>query len=273
MYGTNKAKQVWLTVHEINCLSITNDNSARIKIHRYCAFYDIAVFTGKHCDLASTSTNEVDGQGPNQLQSCCTTLSETPSLHSSHSPVSSSPAMSDHPTPNSDSSLGLQFSSSLQFPFSRHHSSKICLKSALNIAEAFDALPYPNPTGKLSSSPCYIGYASPLITPRTMPAFACCAMQSCYVFLMIRDQTQALYPPARGGAGPLVDNMLDRLKQGLWSVWGAFVNYGAAFEALGGMRGKLRAILFTAWGANLCKDQVRDKIGATLAGSSPSFPI
>lgn len=235
-------------MNEIKCITITNDHSARIKIHRYCAFYDIAVFTGKHCDLASTSTKEADGQGPNQLQSCCTTLSETPSLHSSHSPVSTSPALSDHPTPsNSEYSLGLQSSNSLQFPFSRHHSSKICLKSALNIAEAFDVLPMPNPTGKLSSSPCYIGYASPLITPRTMPTFACCAMQSAYVLLMIKDQTQALYPPTRGDGGPLVDNMLDRLKQGLWSVWGAFVNYGAAFEALGGMRGTLRILRFIIW--------------------------
>ncbi|KAK7753286.1 hypothetical protein SLS62_004805 [Diatrype stigma] len=141
-----------------------------------------------------------------------------------------------------DSSLGFQTPNSLRFPFTRHHSSKVCLKSALSIAEAFDALPYPNPTGKLTSSPCCIGYASPLITPRTMPAFACCAMQSAYVLLMIKDQTQALYPPSRGDAGPLVDDMLNRLKQGLWSVWGAFVNYGAAFEALGGMRGESRAL-------------------------------
>lgn len=63
-------------------------------------------------------------------------------------------------------------------------------------------------------------------------------MQSAYVLLMIKEQTQALYPPSRGDAGPLVDNMLGRLKQGLWSVWGALVNYSAAFEALGGMRGE-----------------------------------
>ena len=216
--------------------------SARIKIHRYCAFFDIAVFTGKHCDLTSVSDTGVEVHDPQQLQSCCTSLSATPSLYPSQSPSATSPTTSDHPTPNSDSSLGFQQSTGLQFPFTRHDSSKICLKSALNIAEAFDLLPYPNPTCELSDSPRYVGSMSPLVTPRTMPTFACCAMQSAYVLLMIKEQTESLYSPTSRDAGPLVDNMLSRLHQGLWSIWGTLVNYGAAFEALGGMRGELGAL-------------------------------
>lgn len=153
----------------LKCLARIKLNSARIKVHRYCAFYDIAVFTGKHCDLTAAPAKDTDSQDLQQIQPCCTTLSTTPSVHSGHSPGSTSPTVSDHPTPNSDSSGGFQQSSSLQFPFSRHDSSKICLKSALSIAEAFDLLPYPNPTGKFGDNPYCIGFTSPLITPRTMP--------------------------------------------------------------------------------------------------------
>ena len=219
-------------------MNIAHHASARVKLHRYCAFFDIAVFAGKHCDLTSISDK---GTGPHDLQqlgSCCPSLNTTPSLYPSQSPSASSPTTSDHTTPSSDSSLGFQQSAALQFPFSRHDSSKICLKSALNIAETFDLMPYPNPTFAISDGPLPIGPMSPLITPRTMPTFACCAMQSAYVLLMIKDQTESLYPSTSGDAGPLVDNMLSRLQQGLWSIWGTLVNYGAAFEALGGMRGE-----------------------------------
>ncbi|OTA69070.1 hypothetical protein K449DRAFT_383969 [Hypoxylon sp. EC38] len=235
----------------LRCISRIKLNSARIKVHRYCAFFDLAVFSGKHCDLKSTTERDVaDSPDIIQLQACCTSMGSTPSAHSSHSGSggSVSPTLSSRSTPNADCcGFTYQPTPILTFPFSTHHSSKICLKSALNIAQAFDSLPYPNPTGLLCDTPCYIGPTSTLITPRTMPAFACCAMQCSYALLMVKDRTESMYPAATGEAGPLVDNLRDRLQQGLVSILVTLENYATAFEALGGMR-----------------DQIRDKVDLAL---------
>ncbi|KAH9888170.1 hypothetical protein F4778DRAFT_773557 [Xylariomycetidae sp. FL2044] len=230
----------------LRCIIRIKLNSARIKVHRYCAFFDLAVFSTKHCDLGSTTNVDVDSPGPHQLQPCCTAaMNNTPPSHSHQSNGSHSPATSDGSTPQPEP-VGLQ-SSTLAFPFSTHQSSKICLKSALNIASAFDALPYPNPTGQNMDTPCYLGAGSTLITPRTMPSFACCAMQCSYALLMVKDRTESMYPYPTGEAGPLVENLRERLQQGLLSVLVTLENYGVAFEALGGMR-----------------DQIRDKVGFAL---------
>ncbi|KAF3065017.1 C6 zinc finger domain-containing protein [Daldinia childiae] len=233
----------------LRCISRIKLNSARIKVHRYCAFFDLAVFSGKHCDLKSTTEKDtVDSPDVIQLQSCCTTLSSTPSVHSSPSGGSVSPTLSSRSTPNTDCcGFTYQPAPVMTFPFSTHQSSKICLKSALNIAQAFDSLPYPNPSGLLCDTPCYIGPNSTLITPRTMPSFACCAMQCSYALLMVKDRTETMYPTATGEAGPLVDNLRDRLQQGLVSILVTLENYATAFEALGGMR-----------------DQIRDKVDLAL---------
>ncbi|KAI1468874.1 uncharacterized protein F4812DRAFT_424975 [Daldinia caldariorum] len=234
----------------LRCIARIKLNSARIKVHRYCAFFDLAVFSAKHCDLKSTTEKQQVASSPDviQLQSCCTTLSSTPSVHSSPSGGSVSPTLSSRSTPNADCcGFTYQPTPVMTFPFSTHQSSKICLKSALNIAQAFDSLPYPNPTGLLCDTPCYIGPNSMLITPRTMPSFACCAMQCSYALLMVKDRTETMYPSATGEAGPLVDNLRDRLQQGLVSILVTLENYATAFEALGGMR-----------------DQIRDKVDLAL---------
>ncbi|KAI4866242.1 hypothetical protein F4820DRAFT_263003 [Hypoxylon rubiginosum] len=235
----------------LRCISRIKLNSARIKVHRYCAFFDLAVFSAKHCDLKSTREKEVvDSPDVMQLQACCTTLGNTPSTmsNSSHSAGSVSPTLSSRSTPNADCcGFNYQPGPVLTFPFSTHHSSKVCLKSALNIAQAFDSLPYPNPTGLLCDTPCYLGPSSTLITPRTMPSFACCAMQCSYALLMVKDRTESMYPTSTGESGPLVDNLRDRLQQGLVSILVTLENYATAFEALGGMR-----------------DQIRDKVDLAL---------
>jgi hypothetical protein len=210
--------------------------SARIKVHRYCAFFDIAVFSSKHCDLASLPKKEIDGSEPQQLQSCCMTTLSSPLSACSHSTGSVSPSVFDSPSPTSNGHLQASLT---EFPFTRHDSSRICLKSALNIASSFDAMPYPNPSGELCETPIFLGSGSPFIIPRTMPAFACCAMQCSYALLMVKDQTESTYPRSSGGSSVLVDNLRDRLQQGLLSVLATLENYATAFEALGGMRGKL----------------------------------
>ncbi|KAI1079101.1 hypothetical protein F5B20DRAFT_544946 [Whalleya microplaca] len=221
----------------LRCISRIKLNSARIKVHRYCAFFDLAVFSGKHCDLHGTSekVEAADSPEPQQLQACCTTMVGTPSTHASQSPGSVSPTLSTRSTPNADAGLGFQQQPSmLASPFTTHHSSKICLKSALNIAQSFDSMPYPNPSGVITDMPAYLGS---VITPRTMPSFACCAMQCSYALLMVKDRTESMYPAT---SNELVANLRERLRIGLWSVLATLENYATAFEALGGMRDQIR---------------------------------
>lgn len=147
------------------------------------------------------------------------------------------------------------------FPFSSHQSAKICLKSALAIAHAFDELPFPNPMGTPPSTTSgggegggggggggvlFLSPTSTIVCPRTMPSFACCAMQCAYALLMVHQKTKGLYDVGGGvgggvygggggGAGPVVVNsLLVRLQQGLSSIYGTLANYATAFEALGG---------------------------------------
>jgi len=76
-----------------------------------------------------------------------------------------------------------------------------------------------------------------------MPSFACCAMQSAYALLMIRQRTRLLQAVPEPKAGLMVENLLGRLQQGLASVLGVLENYSTAFEALGGMRGERGPLL------------------------------
>ncbi|KAH6659883.1 hypothetical protein BKA67DRAFT_530010 [Truncatella angustata] len=214
--------------------------SARIKVHRYCAFFDLPVFARKNCDLRPLQEKgKIDAQELTHWPSCCSTLVNGQSVHSSHSSGSSPPTLSMHSSP-SDGGQSYQSPLTPIFPFSSHQSAKICLKSALNIAQAFDLLPYPNPTTQVSAGPSYIGPFSSIIAPRTMPSFACCAMQCAYVLLMVHDKTQTMYSGWNGDTGSLANNLLGRLQQGILSILGTLENYGTAFEALSGMRDQIR---------------------------------
>ncbi|KAI8954773.1 hypothetical protein F4801DRAFT_575167 [Xylaria longipes] len=225
-----------VVANALRCMSRIKLNSARIKVHRYCAFFDIAVFTSKHCDLA-TLPKEPDGSEPQRLGACCMTSLHSPQSAYSRSTRSLSPGSSDSSSPGVNGSIQASIS---EFPFSRHESSRICLKAALNIASSFDAMPYPNPASQFCDTPIYLGSRSTLITPRTMPSFACCAMQSSYALLMVKDRIETIYPRSNGSSSLLVDNLRDRLQQGLLSVLATLENYAAAFEALGGMRDQIR---------------------------------
>lgn len=114
--------------------------------------------------------------------------------------------------------------------------------------------------------PVFLSPTSAIVAPRTMPSFACCAMQCAYALLMVHQKTKTVYMYSRGGDGgqqqqqqllqqqqqqpppqgpgggtsPMVVNsLLMRLQQGLTSIYGTLANYATAFEALGGMRGEL----------------------------------
>lgn len=329
-----------VVARSLRCMASIKLNSARIKLHRYCAFFDIPVFSRKHCDLKSlgdTDSNPAGGDEPRRWPTCScssftnpfTSISATPASSTAGGGVGSSSIRS----PSSDGTAPLQtnfpvataapfgqpqaamMSAQQQqqqqqiqqqqqltsFPFSSHQSAKICLKSALNIAHSFDELPFPNPTGlsqqqslaqnpqagggggvvglgsggaAAGAAPCFLSPTSATVCPRTMPSFACCAMQCAYALLMVHQKTKSMYPYSAevasiaGGAGgggvpnsnnghngsgvidgsgsngagaprPLVVNsLLVRLQQGLTSIYATLSNYSTAFEALGGMRGE-----------------------------------
>lgn len=122
------------------------------------------------------------------------------------------------------------------------------MNSALAIAAAFEALPTP------SASEAVAAGGELGLSPRTMPSFACCAMQSAYTLLMVYHRTWVLAQSAqeRATQGPRegvqdtqdkATQLLIRCDQGLRSVLSALDNYSIAFEALGGMRDQVQAAL------------------------------
>ncbi|KAL0933961.1 C6 zinc finger domain-containing protein [Colletotrichum truncatum] len=225
----------------LRCMARIKLNSARIKIHRYCAFFDMPVFSGKHCDLRSKSDND-GSMEPKSWPSCsCSSMMTLPSPPMPGSNGTSSPPHSGKRSPHSDHSPtnGNPISA---FPFSSHQSAKICLKAAINIAQSFDDLPYPNPFGQLCPAPCYLSPTSTIVCPRTMPSFACCAMQCAYALLMVNHKTKAMYPE-NAIATPMVESLLLRLQTGLASISATLENYAMAFEALGGMRDQIRSVI------------------------------
>ncbi|KAI9815782.1 MAG: hypothetical protein M1827_002178 [Pycnora praestabilis] len=225
-------------------------NSARIKLHRYCAFSDIPIFMEKHCDLKSmTEDNITQGiqQDRTRRSSSCScgslfnpssntaniTLLSPPSSSSSSSSTSSLSSLSTLPSPttsslnpnsiNSGPNVPNDIHRSVHnLPFTKHYSTKICLKSALNIAHSFQRLPHPNPTDSLNYN------ASDIQPPRTMPS----AIRSTDIF---NSKNEAL-----------VGNLLGQLRNGLGMVIEALRNYSIAFEALDGMRNQIEKALNAA---------------------------
>ncbi|THZ89867.1 hypothetical protein D6C88_04497, partial [Aureobasidium pullulans] len=210
-------------------------NSARIKLHRYSAFFDIPVFSEKHCDLkksepflppsSSTTSDPLDTTALTSSpspQSCgCSSSSSLPLQLPTLTSSSVSP-------PNSTSSASTMTEYFHPFPFSSHDSSRLCLNSALAIAAAFSVLPLPSATGPL--------------LPRTMPSFACCAMQSAYALLMVYHRTWVLcHQQEQEDGREKAEQLLDRCEAGLRAILEALGNYSVAFEALGGMRDQIQA--------------------------------
>jgi hypothetical protein len=198
--------------------------SARIKIHRYSAFSDLPVFTKPYCDLKQAPTNFDMGFVEDLAEWLTSCACDQQSHPSSNIAVDQSP--SSEP---SGTCCENNYSNSITLPFSKHESSRICLASALNIAQAFEALPYP-PTDDVNLAPNSV--------PRTLPSFACCAMQGAYALLMVCNQAWAM----QTGAMPVTQHpqkLLAQCEQGLYSILNTLDNYATAFEAIRGMRGKL----------------------------------
>ncbi|RHZ73700.1 hypothetical protein CDV55_107660 [Aspergillus turcosus] len=196
----------------INQIAEIKLHSARIKVHRFCAFSDVPIFRKRHCDLQPE---------------CCGV-----------EPASAIPSPpEDIPLP----SIMKSDLPDLTFPFSSHASSKICLQSALNIVTLVDNLPYPNPDHTIPLTlPPYLSNASRVEIPRTMPTFACCVMQASYAMLMLYLKARSKHansPEDLGSAkGPSLTGFLNELQQNLRLVAKILANYAIAAEALQGMK-------------------------------------
>lgn len=174
--------------------------------------------------------------------SCSSTMLARHSRDMTISPLTSSSPPSTRPNPAVAASLTSKATSpsspprALRLPFTKHQSGKVCLKSALIISQSFGSLPYPNP------QPFHQSQETTARAPRTMPAFACCAMQSSYALLMLHHQTRALnhgHPSAgEGNSTSMAARLLDQLACGIRLVLRALENYSMTFEALDGMRGE-----------------------------------
>lgn len=224
----------------------------------------VQIFTGKYCDLKPASEQETRSPTPDLRvwPTCCSSLLGSPPCNSTATPAS---AVLSHSSPGSMGGQDQQSPLALIFPFSSHQSAKICLRSALNIAQAFDSLPYPNPSGQPCDPPCFLGPRSNVIAPKTMPSFACCAMQCAYVLLSVYTKTQTAYPEAGASPGSvLVSDLLSRLQQGLLSTLATLENYGTAFEALGGMRGQSTCKTQGRQLTDKLLDQIREKVYSSL---------
>lgn len=202
-------------------------NSCKIKLHRYRAFLDAPLFTRRHCDLERAE----DKDRAELLQGCCSQLLQGRPVAdgSTTRSWSSSSSGSDRPT-----SAEMVIS-----PFDNTASAKICMKAALAIGRAFEALPYPNPT--LSPDPTSSRFLSSMSfnpAPRTMPAFACCAMQGSYALLMLCHRSLAM---SRGSCtNAAYHNGIEELYAGLGRILSTLQNYSIAFEALDGMRSQIQ---------------------------------
>jgi hypothetical protein len=192
-----------------------DQNSARIKLHRYSAFLDAAVFTKKHCDLGQVS----DNSSGFTIISCC------------------SAAQGPYPTVDDQLLSPLIQDIDNGQRLYNASSAKVCMGAALAIGRAFESLPYPNPALIGSDSLSSVFGSSPWTRPpRTMPIFACCAMQSSYVLLMLCEKSRELNGNLYGKSS--ATSGLGELSSGLQRVVEALQNYSIAFEAVGGMRGQ-----------------------------------
>lgn len=127
------------------------------------------------------------------------------------------------------------------FPFSVEYSATVCLSSALMAAEMFHSLPFPEPfyqDGFLPQQPPGSEPKPSLVLPRTMPSFACCAMQSSYAMLMLYYRARVSQPqdPERAREW-ILKGPIRKIQHGLEQIIDSVRNYSIAFEALDGMRG------------------------------------
>jgi hypothetical protein len=125
------------------------------------------------------------------------------------------------------------------FPVDNNTSAAIAYKCAVNIANSFSKLPFPKLNYHVESRDGIPNGAASRKPPRMMPIFSCCAMQSSYVIIMYYHRTMSLIGDHDEGAKT---KFLRQLAYEMNHVLDALKNYSIAYEAIGGMPGKLNAM-------------------------------
>lgn len=137
------------------------------------------------------------------------------------------------------------------FPFTEEESSNICLKSSLVVATIFRTLPYPQIPGQGSSeSPRY---------PKTLPYFACSAMQSSYALLMLLHRLRAatstghlvdcyhlLNKPSPESEIADAERLREELRHGV-EMLGRSLRSDVIFEGVGGMGREIEGAYLAAF--------------------------
>lgn len=137
------------------------------------------------------------------------------------------------------------------FPFTEQESSNICLKSSLVISTVFRTLPFPQiSTFDSSRSVTY---------PKTMPYFACSAMQSCYTLLMLLHRLRAslatdrlancyhlLYEPSPESEIADAERLTEELRHGVQTL-GRSLKSDVIFEGVGGMGREIEGAYLAAF--------------------------
>lgn len=191
-------------------------HTARIKLHRLCAFQDILSGSIRHPDVSiPTDTN---------------------------SRMDMPLEMSSDPRLVEDLSLMTQIHK-LQMPFTSEESSKICLHAALNIVTLLDNLLYPNHTSDILANTQYARGGCGSELPRTMPTVVCCGVQSSYAMLMLGLKARAIQHTTHVDINVLDTTSLSDFRNELYHNLRLIVkfleNYSIAFEAIQGISDKL----------------------------------
>ncbi|PGG99982.1 hypothetical protein AJ79_08344 [Helicocarpus griseus UAMH5409] len=258
MGATNDPEAI--TAQSIRKISLIKLSSALIKTHRFRAFLDMPLFLRKHCDLscANQEVEKPDAQGNSKVSCCSGSLYNIPKAPPPGQSPSSFSSTSDVSGTTMTTSSSTSWIDEDAFPFTNHESTETCLSAALTIAQMFYSLPYPNPTydnnGGLNNSPRPPSPSDDPATlaPRTMPSFACCAMQSSYAMLMLYWKSRVIIDPTNTNnmeLSPLhgSEELADELQYGLECVLAAVRNYAMAFEALDGMRDEIEGAFMLAF--------------------------
>ncbi|KAF7591315.1 hypothetical protein BBP40_001691 [Aspergillus hancockii] len=174
-------------------------HTARIKLHRLCAFQDIMSSQSRHPNT------------PTPIEADC--------------PMGMSSEISSKPVLLEDVSRISQIHR-LQMPFSCESSSKICLHAALNIVTLLDNLLYPNHTSDALINTQYDSGGSGNELPRTMPTVAR-AMQTTTADGVNPLDTTSL------------SDFRNELYHNLRLIVKCLGNYSIAFEAIQGISDKL----------------------------------
>ncbi|KAJ6184552.1 hypothetical protein N7519_005853 [Penicillium mononematosum] len=140
----------------------------------------------------------------------------------------------------------------VSFPFTEQESSIICLKSSLVVTTIYRNLPYAIPLGSTSSS-------RSRTYPKTIPYFACSAMQSCYGLLMLLHRLRAclatdrlancyhlLNNPTPASEIADAERLSEELRHGV-EILGRSLKSDVIFEGVGGMGREIEGAYLAAF--------------------------